>query len=324
MTSASIRLSASKSVEDLVSIVTPSYNQAQYLEQTIQSVLGQDYAPLEYFVMDGGSTDGSPAIIERYASRLAGWVAEKDAGQGDAINKGLARARGEFVAWLNSDDLYLPGAIAEVVRLFRENPQVGLVFGNVLAIDENGRQLNLLKYGDWGIEELMSFHIIGQPAVFMRRSIQLQAGMLDTSYHCLLDHHLWLRMAQLAGIRYLPKTLAAARYHASAKNIAQPVAFSREAYRIADWMATQPALAERLARDGKRIRAGLHSLSAFYLVEGGQPTAALRDYGRGFAAHPPTVLRAWRRVLLALLNLLGLGRLKALYLALRRRKINRG
>ena len=313
-----------KSVDPLVSIVTPSYNQAHYLEQTIQSVLGQDYAPIEYFLMDGGSTDGSREIIERYADRLAGWVSEKDKGQGAAINKGLARARGEFVAWLNSDDFYLPGAVAEVVRIFRENPQVGLVFGDVLAVDEKGQRLNLLRYGDWGLEELMSFHIIGQPSVFMRRSVQEQAGLLDTSYHCLLDHHLWLRMAQLAEVRYIPKTLAAARYHASAKNIAQPVNFSREAYRIADWVATQPALADRLARDGKRIRAGLCSLSAFYLVEGGQPAAALRDYGRGFAAHPPTVLRAWRRVLLALLNLLGLGRLKSVYLSLRRRKINRG
>jgi hypothetical protein len=211
-----------------------------------------------------------------------------------------------------------------VVRIFRENPQVGLVFGDVLAVDENGRLINLLKYGHWGLEELMSFHIIGQPSVFMRRSVQEQAGVLDTSYHCLLDHHLWLRMAQLAEIRYIPKALSAARYHASAKNIAQPVAFSREAYRLAGWMKTQSSLADRLARNEKRIRAGLCSLSAFYLVEGGQSAAALRDYGRGFSAHPPTVLRAWRRVLLALLNLLGLGRLKSLYLAIRRRKINRG
>lgn len=307
----------------LVSIITPSYNQAQYLEQTIQSVLNQDYAPLEYFVIDGGSTDGSQAVIEKYADRLAGWVSEKDRGQGDAINKGLARARGEIVAWLNSDDFYLPGAIAEAVRVFVENPRVGLVFGDVLAVDEDSRPINLLKYGPWGLEELMSFHIIGQPSVFMRRSVQAQAGVLDTSYHCLLDHHLWLRIAQRAELYYLPRTLAAARYHASAKNIARPVEFAREAYRIAEWMKTQPALAERLLRNEKRIRAGLYNLSAFYLVEGGQFASALRDYGRGLAAHPPTILRAWQRILLALLGLFGLQRLKSLYLAHRRQMLAR-
>ncbi|MEZ0395283.1 MAG: glycosyltransferase family 2 protein [Anaerolineales bacterium] len=306
-----------------VSIITPSFNQAPFLEQTICSVLEQDYAPIEYFVMDGGSTDGSQAIIEKYADRLAGWVSEKDRGQGDAINKGLARASGEIVAWLNSDDYYLPGAVAEAVRVFRENPRVGLVFGDVLAVDEAGRPINLLKYGPWGLEELMSFHIIGQPAVFMRRSVQVEAGPLDISYHCLLDHHLWLRIAQRAEISYLPKTLAAARYHSAAKNIARPVEFAREAYRIADWMKTQPVLADLMLRNEKRVRAGLYNLSAFYLVEGGQFAAALRDYGRVLAVHPPTVLRAWRRILLALLGLFGLQRLKSLYLARRRQILAR-
>jgi hypothetical protein len=303
----------------LVSIVTPSFNQSQFLEQTIRSVLEQDYPRLEYLIVDGGSTDGSVDVIRRYADRLAWWVSEKDSGQAEAINKGLRRAQGEIVAWLNSDDIYLPGAVSAAVKAFEENPQAGLIFGNVLAIDKTGRTLNLLHYGDWNLADLMAFRIIGQPSVFMRRAVFEQAGLLDTSYHYLLDHHLWLRMAQVAGMHYLPKTLAAARYHIAAKNIAHPMEFAQEIQRIAGWMQSQPALADLLAQNRNRFQAGMHSLNAFYLVEGGESRLAMQEYRRAFAAHPPTVLRAWKRVAYAMLNLLGLGHLRRVYLAARRR-----
>jgi GT2 family glycosyltransferase len=306
----------------LVSIVTPSFNQAQFLEQTIQSVLGQDTPRLEYIIVDGGSTDGSADIIKKYAHRLAWWVSEPDTGQAEAINKGLARARGEIVAWLNSDDFYLPGALTEAVRAFQEHPQAGLVYGDVLAVDETGRTLNLLRYGNWNLADLMAFRIIGQPSVFLRRAALKQAGPLDPSYHYLLDHHLWLRVAQSAGMIYLPKTLAAARYHLAAKNIAHPMEFAQEIERIAAWMPSQPALADLLAKNRKRAEAGMHSLSAFYLVEGGQPRRALTEYGRAFSAHPPTALRAWKRAAYALLSLTGLGRLRRVYLSARRKKIS--
>ena len=302
----------------LVSIVTPSYNQAAFLEQTIQSVLNQDYPHLEYMVVDGGSTDGSVDIIRKYADKLTWWISEVDSGQGDAINKGLAHANGEIVAWLNSDDYYLPGAIGRAVAIFNLHPDIGLVYGDVLAVDKESHMLNLLRYADWGLEGLLAFRIIGQPAVFMRRSVLEQAGHLDLRYHLLLDHHLWLRLACLTGTLYVHETWAAARFHEAAKNTTRALEFSQEIYRILDWMHTRADLAYLLARNEKRILAGAHCLSAFYLLDGSQPAAALRDYGRAFLTYPPTVLKEWKRILFAFLSLLGLNRLGSLYRRLRK------
>ena len=230
-----------------VSIVTPSFNQASYLEQTLLSVLDQDYADIEYLVIDGGSTDGSPDIIKKYASRLAYWISEKDSGQADAINKGMARAKGEIVAWLNSDDYYLPGAVTAAVKAFDENPDVAMVYADMLAVDERGQTFNTLRYRQLTLEDLLSFQIIGQPAVFMRRSAFEKAGGLDPSFHFLLDHHLWIRIAAQGRILHIPQTWAAARYHAKAKNRAHAAAFGHEAFRILDWAKTDPDLAPLLS-----------------------------------------------------------------------------
>jgi len=307
----------------LVSIITPSFNQRRYLEQTILSVLGQNYTRREYLLVDGASTDGSLEIIHKYADKFKWWISEPDAGQAEAINKGLRRAQGEYVAWLNSDDIYLPGAIERAVSAFEHNPNVGLVFGDVLAIDQNGMTTNRLLYGDWSLLDLMAFRVIGQPSVFMRRSVLEQAGFLDLSYHFLLDHQLWLRMAQLAEIRYIPETLSAARFHSESKNVALATEFGQEAFRILEWMQTQPALAPVLAENRPRIKAGAQRLSAFYLLDGGQAGASLRAYARAFRLHPPTVLRDWKHVLSALLSLLGLKRLGEVYRRLRKRLTKR-
>jgi hypothetical protein len=308
----------------LVSIVTPSYNQAQFLEQTIQSVLGQGYPHIEYLVVDGASTDGSVEIIRRYADRLAWWVSEKDQGQADAINKGLRRAKGEFVAWLNSDDLYLPGSITTAVRAFHSHPEAGVVYGDVQAIDERGSITNLLRYGDWGLDGLLAFRVIGQPAVFMRRSVLEHAGYLDPSFHFLLDHQLWLRMARLSEMAYVPETLAAARFHGESKNVAHGAQMSREAYRVVEWVESQPEFAAAFSRSEKRIRAGAHRFHAHYLLDDGQAGKALRYYGWSARLHLPTALREWRRIGFAFLSLIGLGRIRPAYLRWRAGRTSRG
>ncbi len=306
-----------------ISIITPSYNQAAYLEETLRSVLAQNYPQLEYLVVDGASTDGSVAIIEKYADRLAWWVSEADGGQAEAINKGFARATGEIVAWLNSDDYYLPVTLTKVAALFEQNPAVGIVFGDVLSVDGAGNPINVQRFAPYVLEDLMAFRIISQPAVFMRRSVLEKAGYLDDSFHFLLDHHLWLRVAQLAPMLYLPETFSVARYHDDAKNIAQAEKFGREAFKILDWMQTQPALAALFEANKAKIFAGAHHLDAFYLVEAGQMCAGLAAYGRVFRYDPKTALKSWKRIVYAFLSLLGLAHIRKIYLKIRQKDLTR-
>jgi len=295
-----------------VSVVTPSYNQADYLEQTIQSVLAQDYPHIEYIIIDGASTDRSVEIIRRYADRLAWWVSEPDNGQAEAINKGLQQASGEVVAWLNSDDLYLPGTVTRAVQALAAEPALGLVFGDALTIDSQGKPLHPLVFGNWNLDELIRFRIICQPAVFMRRSVLEQAGYLDPAYHMMLDHHLWIRIAERSQVRYIGRAggfapLAAARYHPQAKNASQPEKFAQETLRVLDWMGTQADLQKRIARNPRQVYGGAYRLVARYLLEGGAYSRALAAYSRAFLAWPGYTLKHWRRILYAASYLVGLG-----------------
>ena len=307
----------------LISIITPSFNQADYLEETIRSVLDQDYPNLEYLIADGASTDRSVGIIKQYSERLTWWVSEVDAGQADAINKGFSRVKGEIIAWLNSDDYYLPNTLATVAELFAQNPDAGILYGDVLSVDGAGNPINVQRFAPYTLADLMAFKIISQPAVFMRRSVLEHAGCLDRDYHFLLDHQLWLRIAQLASMVYTPQILAAARYHAGAKNIVHAERFGAEAFKILDWMESQPMLRSLLKKKRKKVLAGAHHLDAFYLVEAGKMRAGLVAYRRAFFKHPPTALKSWKRILYAFLSLLGFSRVRELYLKTRKKNLSK-
>ena len=314
--------------------MTPSYNQGKYLEQTIRSVLEQDYARIEYMVVDGTSTDNSVEIIKKSEGRdgiippllhkIDWWVSEKDSGQGEAINKGFAQASGEIIAWLNSDDYYLPGTISAVVNIFKETPDVLLVYGDMLAVDEHGQTINVLKYKQLSLQDLLCFQIIGQPSVFFRRAAFENTGGLDTTFHFLLDHHLWIRIAQRGKILYVPQTWAAARYHADAKNRARAAEFGREAFRILDWAKSQPGLADAISSVERRARASAHRVDARYLLDGGQPFAALKAWTRALFIHPPTALRRSNIFVSAILNVLGLEALRLRYLRSRSERFKAG
>lgn len=297
----------------LVSVITPSYNQAEYLENTIKSVLAQDYSNIEYLVVDGGSTDGSRDIIHKYQSEMAWWVSEPDEGQASAINKGMAQAQGEIVAWLNSDDLYLPGAVSQAVEAFQSNPETGLVYGNAVTIDGDGRPIKELIFPNWGLEDLIGFRIICQPAVFMLHKLYKQVAGLDMNYHFMLDHHLWIRIGYLAHIEHVPALWAAARHHEAAKNVSQAADFGRETLEVFQWMQSQPELGPLVTQNKRKVRAGAYRLNARYLVDGGQYGPALKSYADAFFNQPIYTASHWHRVIYACLGLLGLKDLDNLY-----------
>ncbi len=204
----------------LVSIVTPSFNQARFLEETIRSVLAQDYPRLEYLIVDGGSTDGSVEIIRRYADRLTWWVSEPDQGQTDAINKGFARARGEILAWLNSDDTYEPHAVREAVAFLQAHPEVGLVYGDANYIDEHGHVMGRFPAAQTDYARLRRGYVhIPQQAAFFRAALWRQVGPLDPSFYFAMDYDLWVRLAKISEIRYVPRLWANFRIHGDAKTI---------------------------------------------------------------------------------------------------------
>jgi glycosyltransferase involved in cell wall biosynthesis len=204
----------------LVSVVTPSFNQARFLEQTIQSVLSQDYPNLEYMIIDGGSTDGSPEIIQRYAGQLAWWVSEPDQGQTDALNKGFSHATGEIFAWLNSDDCYLPGAVSAAVSSIQCHPEAAMVYGDANLVDEQGLVIGRFPSRQTDYSRLLrgSVHI-PQQAAFFKVSFWKQVAPLDPSFQFAMDYDLWVRLAKLAPLVYMPGLWANFRLHGEGKSL---------------------------------------------------------------------------------------------------------
>lgn len=203
-----------------ITVVTPSYNQAPFLEETIKSVLDQDYPDLEYIIVDGGSTDGSEEIIRKYAGQLAWWVSEKDRGQTDAINKGFARATGDVLAWLNSDDTYLPGALNAAAKVLSAHPEAGLVYGDANYIDEAGRVIGRFPAAQTDYARLRRGYVhVPQQSAFFRAELWRKVGPLDPSFYFAMDYDLWVRLAREAPVIYTPKLWANFRLHASAKTI---------------------------------------------------------------------------------------------------------
>jgi len=204
----------------LVSIVTPSYNQAAYLEETLRSVLEQDYPRIEYLVVDGGSQDGSVEILRQYAHRLAWWVSEPDRGQTDALNKGFARAQGEILAWLNSDDTYLPGAVSAAVRYLQDHPEAGMVYGDANLINERGEVIGKFPARQTDYRRLRRGYVhIPQQAAFFRAALWRQVGPLDPTFYFAMDYDLWVRLAKISQLHYVPQLWANFRLHGGGKSV---------------------------------------------------------------------------------------------------------
>lgn len=290
-----------------VTVVTPNLNQAAYLEEALRSVLLQDYPDLEYLVIDGGSRDGSVEVIRRYAPHLEYWTSEPDRGQSHALNKGLARATGEVVGWLNADDVYLPNTLKRVAMAFREDPELGLVYGDCLVLDERSGELRRWSgVGPPGcVALLVHGNGIPQPSAFVRRSVLERTGLLDESMHLAMDYDLWLRISKHTRARYLPEPLSVVRDHAATKTRRQAVEFVFEYVRAVDRFYAEPPVpaAARAVRNTAYARVYYACAEATGLRLR-QPVQALGWFLRSLRHDPRLAFRAPR----AMYKLLAAGR----------------
>lgn len=254
-----------------VSVVTPSFNQGEFLETTMRSVLDQDYPSFEYLLVDGGSTDGSMDIIRRYSPRLAYWTSQPDGGQADAINKGFARARGEILAWLNSDDMYEPGAMRAAAEAFRAQPGADALYGDCAYVNEAGNLLTVFRGQPFDLASyLRTEGFIHQPTVFLRRRVLDQVGPLDQSFALCLDYEYWLRMARCCRWLYLPRVLARFRVHPAAKSTARRREFLDERLRALDRLFATPDLPADVSRARRRAYAVAYLSGGVQSYEAGE------------------------------------------------------
>jgi len=205
-------------MKPLVSIITPSLNQGDYIEKTIKSVINQDYPNVEYFVIDGGSTDDTLNILKKYDSKIM-WLSESDRGQAEAINKGIRLTKGEIVVWLNSDDTFLPGAIKKVVNCFLNHSKVKMVYGKSYFIDITDKIVGQYPTEPFDYQRLAAFNFICQPSAFFKRDAFFDIGELNPDLQYSLDYDLWIRIAKNFPIMYINQYLSNYRLHKASKTV---------------------------------------------------------------------------------------------------------
>jgi glycosyltransferase involved in cell wall biosynthesis len=270
-----------------ITIVTPSYNQAEFLTETLESVLSQQYPDLEYIVVDGGSTDGSADILRRYSDRLTSWTSEPDRGQSDAINKGFARATGEIIAFLNSDDTYFAETLWHVGEAFAANPEAGIVYGRAQTVSEDGRPLRCDGHPIDVRHMIDGVHpAIPQPAIFLRRKVIERVGYLDIDLHYAFDRDLfWRAFANFESV-FIPYTLATMRLHERAKSVANGARFAPELLRVAERVIANPSAYPRFHVDPSRVRSAARLNGARFLYNHGQHREAFRQLAMALRTSP--------------------------------------
>jgi glycosyltransferase involved in cell wall biosynthesis len=213
----------------LVSIITPSFNQGQYLEHTIQSVLNQTYSKIEYLIIDGGSTDNSIDIINKYQERVVYWVSEPDDGQADAINKGLRRAKGELICWINSDDILYPDFVATRVDQFKQLPNADMIYGDIEQGPDTSNK-RIRKGGKTSIKNMLKYVEcpIPQQSAMWKRDVVEKIGYLDPQWQVLLDREYFIRIAAKCSLKYLRGSVAFFRNHSFSKSVSDKLKWAEE------------------------------------------------------------------------------------------------
>jgi glycosyltransferase involved in cell wall biosynthesis len=215
----------------LVSIVTPSLNQGRFIDEMIRSVLDQDYPKVEHIVIDGGSTDGTLDVLQRYDHLR--WLSEPDHGQSHALNKGFAIAEGEIIGWLNADDVYLPGSIAAGVQVLRDTG-CALVYGGWVQLDEAGNATREISPTPWDYRlQLEARNGVSQPGTLFTRQAYESVGGIDESYRYAMDYELWLKLGASFDVRCIERPLAGFRVHSMSKSVAEAPGFRAETWRAA-------------------------------------------------------------------------------------------
>ena len=253
----------------LVSVVTPSYNQAAFLEETLRSVLEQDYPRLEYVVVDDGSTDGSVEIVRRYEDRLAWWTQQENAGQVAALNRGFERTTGDLLAWVNSDDTLLPGAVSSLVAEFERDPSLVMVYGDSVYTDAESRETGYLPSRAWAPDVMVQRadnHVVQPSAMWTRRAWE-QAGPLDERGYYFFDFEFFLRVSVLGPVKHVAKPVSTYREHPASKTMGSGLRKADDFIRFADDFLATDRLPASLRRYARRGRASAYIAAGDYLYD---------------------------------------------------------
>jgi len=271
----------------LVSIVTPSLNQSSFIRATIESILAQDYPNLEYWVIDGGSNDGTIEILKSYGKHIH-WISEPDNGQSQAVNKGWSQTKGDILGWVNADDLLKPQAVHHAVEALLTTSSIGAVYGRTIYIDEHDKVIQNYPVRTFDYETLVrdTENFIPQPSVFIRRSVLEKAGFLNEKLHYVMDYDLWLRTGLIASMEYLPVEMAALRLHSAAKTVRAMSKFASEFVVIYEDLFSNPLIRSILKQNQNTIMQTAYIHAASFCFWGGETRIALRYLQKAWRLRP--------------------------------------
>lgn len=288
----------------LVSIVTPSYNQASWLEETIESVLAQDYPNIEYIIVEGGSTDASAEIVRRYEDRIGWWTSQPDTSQAEALNYGLSRAKGDLLTWINSDDTLLPEAVSRLVAEFERDPELVLVYGDAIYTDEESRRTGPLPARPWDVPLMLrtfECHVVQPASIFSKQGWDA-AGPLREDRAWFFDFEFFMKLSKVGTAKQINEPFATYRLHSTSKSVGDPLRRAVDLRRLAEELPRSDLFAGEYARLARRTRSGGYLAAGEDFYAGLEIGKARASLWKGLALYPPNATR--RKLALALKSLL--------------------